>query len=117
MAFVLILEDSPGVRRQFTVALEDAGYVTQSAASMSEAIGLLESRGRADVLVADLNLDGRFSGEFAVRVLEEGLVGKVLVVSGSYEPEEIMGEIGERGAFLRKPVGLEELTAAVRRLI
>lgn len=59
---VLFVEDHPTVRFTVTADLHDAGYTVVTAANGEEALGILQSAARIDLLLTDLRLPGTIDG-------------------------------------------------------
>lgn len=112
----LIIDDSPALRSLFTEVLSSGGFATYAAGSPGEAAAVLDGVGPVDLLVADLNLGGRYGGDFAVAAARDGRARKVLVVSGSLSPVPVLAGLGDAGAFLQKPVDIGTLLATARAL-
>lgn len=55
-ATVLIVDDSPSIRRRVRAALEDGGHAVLEAADGATALALLELN-RADLVITDMNMD------------------------------------------------------------
>jgi CheY-like chemotaxis protein len=83
---VLVIDDEPVVRMLVVDVLKELGYVALEAADGPEALKVLESRARVDLLVTDVGLPGGLNGRQvadAARVLRPDL--KVLFITGYAE--------------------------------
>lgn len=85
---MLLVEDDPDVRIVTAALLKRLGYAVRSAANADEAIGLIESPERIDVMLTNLVLPGGFDG---VALLKEAMRARptmgVLCMSG-YDPSQ-----------------------------
>ena len=115
---VLVVEDEPDVRGVAVAFLRSLGYSVLAAGGAPEAVRILSSDAKIDLLFSDVVLgSGMTGGELAheARRLRPGL--RVLLTSG-YErasPDEPAPEAVFE--LLRKPYRREELAAAVRRAL
>jgi two-component system, cell cycle sensor histidine kinase and response regulator CckA len=115
---ILIVEDSPEVRRFLCTVLERLGYSVLAAASAREAAAL--SSGFADgvdLLVADVVLADSSGIELAGRVRERHPQLPVLYISGDTHGAAVE-TVQESGAeFLSKPFTVVALAERVRRIL
>jgi CheY-like chemotaxis protein/nitrogen-specific signal transduction histidine kinase len=115
---VLVVEDTPLVRKAVAKMLVELGYNPIAAGSADEALILLESNNRLDLLLTDMVLPGGLDGaELAVRArrLRPGL--SVLYMSG-YAEKRITDTASENGrsGFIAKPFAKAELASQLRAL-
>jgi nitrogen-specific signal transduction histidine kinase/CheY-like chemotaxis protein len=116
---VLVVEDTPLVRNAVAKMLVDLGYRPIVAGNAEEALILLESNCRVDLLLTDIELPGGLDGAelaVAVRRLWPGL--GVLYMSGYAEKRitDIAGE-GGRSGFIAKPFFTGELARQLRGVL
>jgi CheY-like chemotaxis protein len=115
---ILIVEDDAIVRSIISDALRDLGYAILSASDAREAIPILRSNRRIDLLISDVvlpHINGRKLAETA-RGLRPTL--KVLFVSGYAEGATTRGDFLDPGMdMLTKPFALDALGAKVRAMI
>lgn len=100
---VLVVDDSPGLRRAIARALREAGQDVTTAASGSEALRIVEQR-HFDVVVSDVQMPGMDGVELAAR-LEPYF--PVILMTGSTDP------IDTRHTLLSKPFRIEILLDAM----
>jgi len=115
---ILIAEDDPSEREFLDFVLRDAGYKTCRAVDGQEALEFARQLGPFDLLLTDLVMP-RLSGIELVERLRQTDPGlKVLYFTGFGDRlfEEKVG-LSENEAFLEKPSSIEELLAAVARLL
>ncbi len=114
---VLLVEDSPKLRRTIAIALRKVGYVVDAAADGPEGLWLAESNSY-DTIILDLMLPG-MDGLSLLRKLREG--GRnapvlILTVKGTVE-DRVTGLRAGADDYLAKPFALEELLARVGSLV
>jgi CheY-like chemotaxis protein len=112
---ILLVDDDASVRRVTRERLLALGYAVETASDPAEAIAVLGTRGRFDLVFTDIVMPGGVSGLDLARSLRAADPGcRILVTSGF--TEDFLGgpasaEIEFR--FLRKPHSLAELASAV----
>jgi len=116
---VLIVEDAPLVRNAAAKMVADLGYRPIVTGGAGEALPVLESDGRIDLLFTDMVLPGGLCGEelaVAARRLRPGL--GVLYTSGYAEIRlsDAAGEGGRYG-FIGKPYSKAELAVRLRAVL
>ena len=112
---ILVVEDDDRVRRLTVTRLEQLGYAVLEASSALQAIAMLHSTGKVDLVFTDLVMPGGMTGyELAgeVRRLYPG--AKILLTSG-YAEELANSERVDivRLKILRKPYRQSELARAI----
>jgi CheY-like chemotaxis protein len=111
--FIFLAEDDGDIRANFQDALEDAGYLVLPARNGHEALARMRGLSSPALAIVDLNMpemDGR-SLVAAMRADKDFASIPVLVVSS--EPAD---PVEGASRFLRKPIALPDLLAAVREL-
>jgi CheY-like chemotaxis protein len=114
---VLVVEDDPELQELFRVALEGDGYSVTIVENGREALNRLRSTPHTCMIVLDLNLpimDGRAFRTAQLRDRSLAWI-PVIVVSGGIETGRDARELGAR-EFVRKPVDVDQLRAALRRV-
>jgi signal transduction histidine kinase len=115
---ILIVEDDAAVRLLITEVLEDLGYRYLAASGAAEAMTILRSGARIDLLLTDVGLpimNGRQLAEFARESRPEM---KVLFVTGYAENATVRGGFLDRGMdTLTKPFALNQLGLKIREMI
>lgn len=115
----LIVDDEPSVRMLLTDALDAMGYRCLSAADGPEALSILDTESKPDLLVTDVGLPGGLNGRQVADAARRTLPGlRVLFVTG-YAETTVLGEdaIDAGMAVLTKPFSLEQLQGAVAALM
>jgi PAS domain S-box-containing protein len=114
-ARVLLVEDETIVALEFETTLRRLGYqVVGPAATLREALRLIETEERIDAAVLDINLAGSPSYPAAERLSERGVP---VVFATGYGEVAREWQDGRRAGVLRKPLGPGELEAALQQLI
>ena len=119
MALVLIVDDSPTDQHVISRALESGGFETLVANDGEEALSLAESR-CPDVILMDVVMPG-MNGFQATRRLAKNpataAIPVVMVTTKDQETDKIWGLRQGAVDYLMKPIGDDELVAAVRATI
>ncbi len=115
---VLVVEDDPTVRLMVVTALHDWGYGMIQTASAHEAIPVLRSNKKIDLLLTDVGLpsiNGRQLAEIA-RQFRPGL--RVLFMTGYAEKAALRGQFLDTGMDLvTKPFTLDGLSEKIREML
>ncbi|MGI3777813.1 MAG: ATP-binding protein [Janthinobacterium lividum] len=118
-ASVLVVDDEPTVRLLVGEVLQDLGCETSEAGDGAEALRVLQSDARVDLLVTDVGLPGGMNGRQvadAARVARPGL--KVLFITGYAETSVLSdGQLEPGMHVMTKPFGMEALARRVRELL
>lgn len=115
---VLVVEDDFSVRRAVTRILQRAGLDVVPAEDAEEALSLIGSGRRADVVLSDLGLTGMSGGALAARLRETHPRTPFIVMSG-YAADS-PGRVGRLPAdipFIQKPFIPDTLIRVVRRAL
>jgi PAS domain S-box-containing protein len=116
---ILVVDDEAMIRLWVTEVLNDLGYVTLETQNAEEALQLIESGRRIDLVITDIGLPGGIDGRelaAAARALREQL--PILLMTGY--GEDVAGQFsparpGEE--MLRKPFAMQELALRVSTLL
>ncbi|WP_247887261.1 hybrid sensor histidine kinase/response regulator [Azospirillum sp. SYSU D00513] len=103
---VLLVEDDPVVSSTVAAALEDSGYEVARVATADEALPLLMSRARIDLLFSDVVMPGRLNGVDLAREAARLRPGLPVVLATGYS-ETVARAEGVR--ILAKPYRIDEL--------
>ena len=115
---VLVVEDEPGVRHISVDALRELGYTVVQAADANQALEVLATQPRIDLLFTDVvmpEMNGRRLAELA---LAQNPALHVLFTTG-YTRNAVVhnGTLDAGVAFLAKPFTLEQLARKVRAVL
>jgi CheY-like chemotaxis protein len=115
---ILVVDDDAAVRLLITTALEELGYRYIEASGTPQAMTILRSGARIDLLLSDVGLpvmNGRQLAEFARESRPEI---KVLFVTGYAEHAAVRGDfLGWGMDMLTKPFALNALGLKIREMI
>jgi CheY-like chemotaxis protein len=116
---VLVVDDDQIVRATVASMLEDFGYTVLLAQNGSEALAILESGTKVDLLFTDVVMPGTISGrQLAERAIETVPTLKVLFTSGYTENAIVHnGRLDAGVKLIGKPYRREQLAAKVRRVL
>jgi two-component system cell cycle sensor histidine kinase/response regulator CckA len=112
---ILVVDDDKMQREVILRLLGELGYLTSAVGSGEKAIELLEENAQ-DLLLLDMLMPGMDGVETYERALQLDSSQKAIIVSGFSATERVEKalELGA-GAFLRKPLTLKTIAAAVRK--
>jgi CheY-like chemotaxis protein len=115
---ILVVEDEAGIRALVRKILSRQGYEVLEAASGQEALTVLGSAARVDLLLTDVMMPGMNGVELSRQALSANPHLRVLFVSG-YTDESVLeaGEFPAGTAFLQKPFTLGGLLGKVREVL
>jgi PAS domain S-box-containing protein len=120
---ILVMDDESAIRDVVKAMLFDLGFQAESAADGEEAVAqYIERRNEGnpfDAVIVDLTIPGGMGGrETLARLKAEDPEARVIVSSG-YSNDPAMSEYKELGFAGRvtKPYGMEQLAAALRKVI
>jgi light-regulated signal transduction histidine kinase (bacteriophytochrome) len=116
---VLVVDDEPVLRMLIGDLLRDLGYGVVEAADGAEALRILESRQRIDLLVSDVGLTGGMNGpQLAEAALLHRPFLKVLFITG-YAEREVTGSgvLKPDMEMIAKPFAMDVLAAKIRSMM
>jgi DNA-binding NtrC family response regulator len=115
MPVILIVEDEEQVRTLAECILQEAGHETRSAATMTEAVAILESGEKIDALFVDVTLPDHHEAGLqladAAAKRRPGL--PVIYTTGRGITDGMLALFVEPNVFLAKPYRAEQLVTAV----
>jgi CheY-like chemotaxis protein len=121
--YVLVVDDEPDVRGYLRSALEDAGFVVQTACDGLEALNLVR-RDPPDLISLDLVMPRHSGARFYRELQKDGKLSKipVLIVTGHARDELGRTDFEEMtmsgpGIYLEKPVRPGSYVSAARKLL
>lgn len=111
--YVLVMESDPVLMMGMVDFVEQAGCEAVEAASVDEAIGILEVRTDIRTVFTDLDMRGSVQGmRLALSIRDRWPPIELLITSS--EPWKA-DQLPERGIFVGKPFDRREIVAALRR--
>jgi two-component system, cell cycle sensor histidine kinase and response regulator CckA len=115
MAVILIVEDEEQVRVLAESFLQVEGNKTLSAATIEQALVLIEGEQPVDLLFADLKIQDDLEGglKLARKALEARPNLIVLYTSGQAVTDGMIALFVEKSAFLPKPYTVEQLATTL----
>ena len=113
---VLVVDDEEDIREICAEALQNAGYIAQSAGSAMEAIEVLK-RDPVDIVLTDLNMP-ELSGLDLLRKITEEHAGVDVIFLTAQTTVETAVEAMKAGAYdyITKPFHMDDLMERVKRL-
>ncbi len=114
---VLVVDDEILVRIVIAEYLRDCGYRVLEAGSAEDAVAILASKLKVDIVFTDLELPGHSSGlELARWIRRRHPDVRVIVTSGVYSAAELAGELCEAGPPIAKPYESDAVVQRIRSL-
>ena len=114
---ILVAEDEAPLREILAEGLRDEGFEVVTAANGVEALELYTSSGPFDVLLLDDEMPRLTGRRLLVRLREDGERVPVILFSGNLEMSREEQARLNVGPTLRKPVSLDDLAGAIRRVV
>jgi nitrogen-specific signal transduction histidine kinase len=116
---ILIVEDASLVRSAVAKMVADLGYRPIATADADEALGLLESDARLDLLFTDMVLPGGLCGEELAAIARRLRPGLGVLYTSGYTEMRLSDAAGEGGrfGFIGKPYSKAELAVQLRALL
>lgn len=114
---VLIVDDDADSQDMLRLALDAAGYAVATATNGRDALTHLRSTADTCIIILDLSLPRMDGAQFRAAQLRDRSLAwiPVVVLSGSIDGAGRARQLGAR-AFVPKPVDLDRLRAALRRI-
>jgi two-component system, response regulator PdtaR len=113
---VLLAEDEPLIRFDIAEELRQLGFQVIEAGNADEAIDVLKSTARIDLVVTDVRMPGDRNGLDVARAVREKRPGaKVIVMSGHLVPMEKHEHLID--LFVSKPAPGDQLVKAIVELM
>jgi CheY-like chemotaxis protein len=111
------VDDDPDSQEMLRLALDASGYSVATAANGRDALIHLRSTADTCIVILDLSLPKMDGTQFRAAQLRDRSLAwiPVVVLSGSIDGAVRARELGAR-AFVPKPVDLDRLRAALRRI-
>ena len=117
---VLVVDDSPTIRKFLTLTLEEAGYQVLQAQDGQEAIEQLQQHSTLKLVICDVEMPNLDGFEFLSRYRQDPLLAKVPVVmlSNWDSPEYRQRAMQlEAAAYFTKPYAKQEFLVALNTIV
>lgn len=115
---VLIVEDDASVRLLVVEVLQELGYVAIEAADSNEALPILQSADRIDLLISDVGLPGLNGRQLAEVARQTRPDLRVLFITGYSAMAASRSEFLEPGMdMITKPFAMDVLASKIRSMI
>jgi PAS domain S-box-containing protein len=112
---VLLVEDDPNVRAMTVQLVQGLGYEVHQAASVREALELVRTLGRIDLLLTDVVLGGRESGQEVAEAIQQARPEAGILFMSGYTDNALGSQWLDRSVpILHKPFRRVELARALR---
>src|ERR1700733_2559470 len=110
---VLIVDDSPQIRRALRAILIPQGFVVIDVRSGEEALDLIRKE-RVELILLDVNLPGMSGFETCREIRRTSDIPVIMLTVRSSERDKVQAFDAGADDYIVKPFGAEELTARVR---
>src|SRR5687768_16134399 len=111
---VLLVEDDTLTRRNTAIYLRRAQIEVDEAASGEEAIGLITSIDKYDVLVSDLRMPGLNDGMDVINCQQRVSPGTACILVTAFGSAQLQKQAQDRNVtYLEKPISLLDLLSKV----
>jgi two-component system, cell cycle sensor histidine kinase and response regulator CckA len=110
---VLLVDDEPNLQRLISQILKAAKYPVTCCANAAEALAVLESGGKFDLIITDMSMPGLSGVDLLVTVGKKIPGLKALLISGHIPEAEQLAEFGSNVQTLEKPFSRDELLTAI----
>jgi len=119
MTTILIVEDEAPLLILAESVVQDAGYETLTAATLTEAQSIVQSDAQIDLLVTDLGLGDQLEAglELGRSTAEVRPALPILYTSGRALTDGMRSLFIEKSEFLPKPYTNEQLVSAIKQLL
>lgn len=113
---ILVVEDSDAIRRVVCAMLSQTGYTCLEASDGSEALHMLRTGDRIQLVLTDVVMPKMDGAELATHMAREYPYIPILFMSG-YSDNPLVQAVERSPLFLAKPFTATALTTTVRRAL
>ena len=113
---VLVVEDEFPLRWPASEYLRDSGYRVVEAASVDEAVMVLSSHTRVDVVFSDINLKGDRDGIALSKWLHEHHPDVPMLMTSGHQPAHSV-PAGAKRLFIAKPYVLADVDQLIKSVL
>src|SRR5271163_1557281 len=110
---ILIVDDSPQIRRALRTILISHGFVVMDARTGEEALDLIRKQ-RVELVLLDVNLPGMSGIETCKEIRRASRIPVIMLTVRNSERDKVQAFDAGADDYIVKPFGSEELTARVR---
>lgn len=115
MKRILVVDDDPDIRETLAELLQEEGYAVTSAAHGAEALSALRTDPRPGLILLDLMMPIMDGWQFRAEQKKDPELASIpVVVISATGRDEFVSSLGA-AQFLKKPINLEQLLAAVEQ--
>jgi signal transduction histidine kinase/ActR/RegA family two-component response regulator len=116
---ILVVEDNEGVRDYARAVLQDLGYHVVEAVEAKDALALLATTPRINLLFTDVVLPGEMTGRMLANAVREKYPGLPVLFTTGYTRNAIVhqGRLDRDVHLLNKPYTQQDLARKVRELL
>ena len=112
---ILVVDDDPDIRETLAELLQEEGYAVSSAAHGGEALSALRTDPRPDLILLDLMMPIMDGWQFRAEQKKDPELASIpVVIISATGRDEFVSSLGA-AQFLKKPINLEQLLAAVEQ--
>ncbi len=115
---IFVVEDDLHIRESLTEVLEIEGFDVFSAVNGQEALDILRSGEKADLILLDLMMPVKDGFQFKAEQEVDPLISHIPVIimsaNGNMSAKKELGVVKE---FLKKPIDLDALLATINRYL
>jgi two-component system KDP operon response regulator KdpE len=110
---ILVVDDSPQIRRALRTILISQGFVVIDARTGEEALDLIRKQ-RVELVLLDVNLPGMSGIETCKEIRRASRIPVIMLTVRNSERDKVQAFDAGADDYIVKPFGSEELTARVR---
>lgn len=110
-----MVEDEVLVRLMMADELRGRGFAVLEAANVEEALAVLESSARVDLVLTDVRMPGRLDGLALVQVLNEKRPRLKVILASAHRPNVDFPE--NVVAYVQKPYDVGRVIQVIRRAL
>jgi signal transduction histidine kinase len=116
---ILVVEDNEDVRSLVTRHLDELGYRVLLAGNAAEALQVVESPEKLDLLFTDIVMPGKVSCEVLVKRAREARPDLAVLLTSGFSEAAMQGTLlaNNRDALLSKPYRKQDLARKVREML
>jgi CheY-like chemotaxis protein len=112
---ILVVDDDPDIRETLAELLQEEGYGVTSAAHGGEALSALRTEPRPGLILLDLMMPIMDGWQFRAEQRRDASIASIpVVIISATGRDDVVSALGA-AQFLKKPINLEQLLAAVEQ--